>query len=141
MTHHDLFRQIETATYGGLPIGAVVGLVLLASTVLSGCLALGAGAAAGSAAARGGHIDYYLATNEVSPRIERHMAEKEICTGMSKTEVRVVMLSRLDYPMGPSFTSQVGGTEKWTYDPHDSGMPKAVITFEDGHVSSHSNVL
>jgi len=36
MTHHDLFRQIKTATYGALLVGAVVGLLLLLSSVARG---------------------------------------------------------------------------------------------------------
>jgi len=78
MTHHELGRTLEKATYGGLVVGAVVGLILLVSTLLSGCVPLMAGAAAG-AAASGGDIGYYLKTNEVSPTIRDCMKEGGIC--------------------------------------------------------------
>ena len=29
-----------------------------------------------------------LATHEVTPKVERHMEEKELCAGMTKTQVR-----------------------------------------------------
>lgn len=58
-------------------------LLLLASLLLTGCVAAGAGAVAGSEAAKGQLIDYYLITNDVTSEVEEAMQDQTVVEGMT----------------------------------------------------------
>jgi len=69
------------------------------------------------------------------------MRDSKVCSGMTHTQVRLVMGSSVDYPTEPQTTMSVGEEERWTYESHDSGMPTIIVHFENGKVTSAEQEL
>lgn len=113
-------------------------LAFFLASLLTGCLAVAAGAAAGSAASDGDHVEYYLKTNEVSDTTRQCMNELRVCTGMTKEQVRLVMDEQIKYKDTPTITTTGEDRARWKYKPTRVHLQVLVVSFRENTVVSHS---
>lgn len=112
-----------------------IGALLLVSTVTAGCVAAGAaaGGAAGASLASNEDredLDYWLKTNDTTTRIGQAMKEERLVTGMSPTQVKLVMGAKGRFDSLPTTRDTSGAEMVWDYRPNLSRLEGYRITFD-----------
>lgn len=101
---------------------------------LGACVSSPGGVTSGGTASSVGSIERYLKKNEVEENIQRCMQRREVCVGMSKRQVRLVMKERTRYEATPTAVKHTDGRERWIYEPYPDGDVVTVV-FSHGEVA------
>jgi hypothetical protein len=87
-------------------------------------------------------VRYYVKTEDPPQRIAAAMLDKEVVTGMTPPQVRLVMGARSGYASTPTIKETTEGRdqERWVFDGSSSRHPSYEVVFEDGTVTSHGEL-
>jgi hypothetical protein len=110
----------------------ICGFLLL---TLGGCIAAGAGAAAGAAVSSGPPSEEakkYVRTHELEPRIARAIEGGYLVAGMTPQQVEFLRGE-------PDRTESKNGRTIWIYDPSD--INEVRLAFRDGELVEAPNVM